>query len=226
MLLPGGGVFCTTFLYIGASLVSYHASVWRGGLYTGTVGTEVLHYDARRGINTVNWGSLTVLHYEGTGWNFFIDTMLLPGGGVFYTALLYIGASLVSCHASVWRGGFYTALFYLLRFYIMVKKEWTNPNSYYMLIADYTFFIIGLLLYWLSLGFSMASSRGSCRESYPSFLNSYKSPAQGLAMLKSRHIPASETRRFDLKILPTETSTARGTWSKHQLWIMVDFEKN
>ena len=69
-----------------------------------------------------------------------------------------------------------------------------------MLMADYTFFIIGLLLCWLSLGFSMASSLDSCRESYPSFSSSYKSPAQGLAMLKSRPIPVSETKHFDLKI--------------------------
>ena len=43
--------------------------------------------------------------------------MLLPEGGVFYTALLYIGTSLVSYNASAWRGGFYTALFHLLQYY-------------------------------------------------------------------------------------------------------------
>ena len=66
-----------------------------------------------------------------------------------------------------------------------------NEQLYYFILHVIGYFSLFLsLLYWLSLGFSMASSRGSCRESCPSFLNSYKSPAQGLAMLKSRHIPS------------------------------------
>ena len=72
----------------------------------------------------------------------------------------------------------------------------------------YMLYTINFLLYWLCLGFSMASSRGSCKESYPSFLNSCKSLVQGFAMLKSRHIPASEIIWFSQKILPTEASTA------------------
>jgi hypothetical protein len=77
-------------------------------------------------------------------------------------------------------------------------------NPYYMLF--YTIFTICFLLFWLCPGFSMASSRGSCKESYPSrgsckesypsFLNNCMSLVQGLAMLKSRHIPTSETRHF------------------------------
>ena len=47
----------------------------------------------------------------------------------------------------------------------------------------------------------MASSRGSCRESCPSFLNSYKSPVQGLAMLKSRHIPSIWNRAIQFEFL-------------------------
>ena len=128
--------------------------------------------------------------------------MFLPEGGGFFPALLYIGTSLVSYNVPAWRGGFYTALFHLLRYYIMVKKVWTTSLlhiTYYWLF--YTIFIVGSLLYWLSLGFSMASSRGSCRESCPSFLNSYKSPAQGLAMLKSRHIPSIWNRAIQSEFL-------------------------
>ena len=87
----------------------------------------------------------------------------------------------------------------------------------------YMFYTINALLYWLCLGFSTASSRGSCKESYLSFLNSCKSPVQGLAMLKSRHIPASEIIRFGQKVLPTETSTDRAdardrSWATGAYW--------
>ena len=71
----------------------------------------------------------------------------------------------------------------------------------------------------------MVSSQGSCTESYPSFLNSCKSPAQGLVMLKSRHIPTSETSWFGPKILPTEMSTKRQERCQHEYLISVFFSK-
>ena len=69
-----------------------------------------------------------------------------------------------------------------------------------MLMADYTFFFIGLLLCWFSLGSSMVGNQDSYRESCPSSLSGYKSLAQEPTMLKSRPIPVSETRHFGLKI--------------------------
>ena len=77
-----------------------------------------------------------------------------------------------------------------------------NEQLFYFILHVIGYFTLFLsLLYWLSLGFSMASSRGSCRESCPSFLNSYKSPAQGLAMLKSRHIPSIWNRAIQSEFL-------------------------
>ena len=80
----------------------------------------------------------------------------------------------------------------------------------------YIFYTIDTLLYWSCLGFSMANSRGNCKESYLSFLSSCKSPAQGLAMLKSRHIPASESSWFGLRFYPQKrrpTRHCRYSWS-------------
>ena len=83
--------------------------------------------------------------------------------------------------------------FPLLTLWLKPRLQRKNKTTY-IISHDffYIFYTIISLLYWLCCGFSMASSRGSCKESYPSFLNSCKSPVQGLAMLKSRHIPASE----------------------------------
>ena len=80
----------------------------------------------------------------------------------------------------------------------------------------YIFYTIDTLLYWSCLGFSMANSRGNCKESYLSFLSSCKSPAQGLAMLKSRHIPASESSWFGLRFYPQKrrpTRHCRYSWA-------------
>mgnify|MGYP007103420338 CR=1 FL=1 len=87
---------------------------------------------------------------------------------------------------------------------LWLKRYWTQTNNQPISHINFLFYsllILGSLLYWLSLGFSMASSRGSCRESCPSFLNSYKSPAQGLAMLKSRHIPSIWNRAIQSEFL-------------------------
>ena len=102
---------------------------------------------------------------------------------------------------------------------------WLKRNAHHLLhiTCYWLFFTIFSSLYWLSLGFSMASSRGSCRESCPSFLNSYKSPAQGLAMLKSRHIPAFEIRRFGLNFYPQKRwPLLLGIQNKNTLDLILD----
>ena len=100
--------------------------------YESTVGTEVLHYDNKKqrgkGQHRANFLSIRCFCLKEV---FFF---------VFFSALLFIGTSLVSYNVSAWRGGFYTALFHLLRYYIMVKKEWTNPNSYYILVTILHYF--------------------------------------------------------------------------------------
>ena len=58
--------------------------------------TELIFY--RKGRDVPTSSSVHLLQYYRV--NFFIDTMLLPEGGGFYTALIHIGTSLVSYKAS------------------------------------------------------------------------------------------------------------------------------
>ena len=82
-----------------------------------TVGTEVLHYDNKKqrgnGKHRIDFLSIRCFCLK---------------EGFFFPALLYIGTSLVSYNVSAWRGGFYTALFHLLQYYIMVKNGQTTQN--------------------------------------------------------------------------------------------------
>ena len=145
--------------------------------------------------------------------------MLLLEGGGFYSALFHFSTSFGIIQCFCLKEGVFTQPYFMSAFgkeknvstsssciiTLWLKGYWTRPTRlnhiiYYLFF--YTLFIFGSLLYWLYLGFSMASSRDSCRESYLSFLNSYRSPAQGFAMLKSRHIPASEIRRFGSNFYP------------------------
>ena len=78
--------------------------------------------------------------------------------------------------------------------YFMIKTQLQKEkqNQPILHIFFYIFIIFFSPLYWLYLGFSMASSQDSYIEFYLSFLNIYMSFVQGLAILKSRHIPVSE----------------------------------
>ena len=134
----------------------------------------VFHDITFRGISTVDLGVSYGITLCG---NWVVCTMLLPEEGVFTQPYS------ISYGSTLW-----------------LKKNATDPNSYYMLMADYTFFFIGLLLCWFSLGSSMVGNQDSYRESCPSSLSSYKSLAQEPTMLESRPIPISETRHFGLKI--------------------------
>ena len=134
----------------------------------------VLHDIIFRGISTVDLGVSYGITLCG---NWVVCAMLLPEEGVFTQPYS------ISYGSTLW-----------------LKRNATDPNSFYMLMADYTFFFIGLPLCWFSLGSSMVGNQDSYRESCPSSLSSYKSLAQEPTMLESRPIPVSETRHFGLKI--------------------------